>query len=150
MFLTRQKSCVFKVIAVATTPFAFNNNIFSLNSPAKNDASCANPVCTDQLKAFRMAADSVKVNPVGVDGSSKQVVSSNSIATQVDECPLDRKELGEKTWSLLHTIAAYYPENPSPEYQHAATQFIQALALLYPCKHCAEDFQQNIELSPPE
>lgn len=150
MFLIRQKSCIFKVVAVATTPFAFNNNIFSFNSPAKNDSSCANPVCTDQLRAFRMAADSVKINSVGGDGSSEQVVLNNPIITPVDECPLDRKELGEKTWSLLHTMAAYYPENPSPEYQLAVTQFIQALALLYPCKHCAEDFQQNIELSPPE
>lgn len=65
-------------------------------------------------------------------------------------CPLDRRELGEKTWSLLHTIAAYYPEEPTEEQQNAASQFFQALAILYPCRHCAEDFQENITLFPPK
>ncbi|KAJ8931239.1 hypothetical protein NQ314_015883 [Rhamnusium bicolor] len=32
-----------------------------------------------------------------------------------DDCPLDKDELGNKTWGLLHTMAAKYPEKPSKE-----------------------------------
>src|SRR6185437_12301407 len=28
------------------------------------------------------------------------------------QCPLDKNELGRKSWALLHTIAAYYQERP--------------------------------------
>lgn len=118
------------------------------NSPL---SSCGNPVCNDQLSAFQMARESMnkaKSQPISQDpgADAKAMVAENV----VDGCPLGRKELGEKTWSLIHTIAAYYPDNPSEEQQLAATQLINAIALLYPCKHCAEDFRGNVELSPPK
>lgn len=108
-------------------------------APVKEE-NCKNPVCSDQMRAFQLATGAV------------QESSSNASASSVSlkDCPLDRSELGEKTWSLLHTMAAYYPENPSQEQEEAAANFIRALALLYPCKHCAEDFQQEVEKNPPE
>ncbi|KAH6943616.1 hypothetical protein HPB50_024803 [Hyalomma asiaticum] len=57
------------------------------------------------------------------------------------ECPPDRSELGRCTWSLLHSVAAYYPKRPSAEQQTDAEQFFRLFAKLYPCKDCAQDFR---------
>jgi FAD-linked sulfhydryl oxidase len=46
-------------------------------------------------------------------------------------------------------MGIYYPDQPTPEYQEKTKNFIQTLSLLYPCSHCAEDFQQEIKKSPP-
>ncbi|KAI9918112.1 hypothetical protein PsorP6_012790 [Peronosclerospora sorghi] len=49
----------------------------------------------------------------------------------------------------LHSIGIYYPDKPSSEYQAKTKTFIEALALMYPCVHCAGDFQKEIAKSPP-
>ena len=54
------------------------------------------------------------------------------------ECPPDREALGAATWTILHAMAAYYPESPSREERAAAAGVIGSLALLYPCMHCRE------------
>ena len=40
------------------------------------------------------------------------------------ECPPDRMELGNKSWSLLHSVAAYFPSQPTPEQQEDARNFM--------------------------
>eukprot|EP00466_Bigelowiella_natans_P008542 jgi/Bigna1/57894/fgenesh1_pm.35_\ len=57
-------------------------------------------------------------------------------------CPLNRKELGRSTWALLHTMAAYYPENPSKIQQQEMEQFMRLAAKLYPCGYCADTTTQ--------
>ena len=37
------------------------------------------------------------------------------------QCPPDRMELGAKSWTLLHSIAAYFPASPTPAQQAAHT-----------------------------
>jgi len=59
------------------------------------------------------------------------------------------EELGNSTWTLLHTMAAYYPKAPSSEKTQETRNFLNSIAKLYPCKICAEDFQQIITKSPP-
>lgn len=46
-------------------------------------------------------------------------------------------------------MGIYYPDKPSPEYQEKAKAFVEALALMYPCGHCAKDFVKEIAKSPP-
>ena len=64
-------------------------------------------------------------------------------------CPLDREDLGASTWGLLHTIAAYYPDAPSEADREGGSQLVSALAHLYPCAHCREDFRRETARSPP-
>lgn len=49
----------------------------------------------------------------------------------------------------LHSIAAYYPENPTAGQQLAAEQFLRAFPILYPCKECAHDLEDALQASPP-
>ncbi|GAA55264.1 FAD-linked sulfhydryl oxidase ALR [Clonorchis sinensis] len=65
-------------------------------------------------------------------------------------CPLDKLSLGRATWSLLHTMAAYYPEKPTAQQQKEMAGFIKGLSTFYPCLPCAIDFRKNLVLNPPE
>ena len=60
-----------------------------------------------------------------------------------------RAELGRSTWTLLHTMAARYPEDPLEEQQQDATTFITLLSRLYACGQCAEEFQKILAVHPP-
>ncbi|KAF6801230.1 Mitochondrial FAD-linked sulfhydryl oxidase ERV1 [Colletotrichum musicola] len=62
-----------------------------------------------------------------------------------DECPPDVEALGRGTWALLHSIAATYPEKPSPVQKEDLRGFMRLFSKLYPCWVCAEDFQSYME-----
>jgi FAD-linked sulfhydryl oxidase len=61
------------------------------------------------------------------------------------ECPLEKKELGKYSWSLLHTFAAYYPLQPTEEDQRAMQGFLEGFKLLFPCKYCRGHFKKDYE-----
>ncbi|KAK1541589.1 Erv1/Alr family protein [Colletotrichum paranaense] len=63
----------------------------------------------------------------------------------VDDCPPDVEALGRGTWQLLHSIAATYPEKPSPSQKDDLRGFMRLFSKLYPCWMCAEDFQSYIQ-----
>jgi len=64
-------------------------------------------------------------------------------------CPPDRQELGASSWSLLHSIAAYYPDKPTPSQQADAKLFLTIFSRLYPCEECAQDLRKDLAESPP-
>jgi len=66
------------------------------------------------------------------------------------ECPLDSELLGRNTWSFLHTMAAYYDENPTPEQQSNMTRFIGLLSQFYPCKKCATNLREHLKTDKPD
>lgn len=68
----------------------------------------------------------------------KKVSSSGRI-----DCPWDKNELGRSTWGLLHTIAAYYPDDPTMQQKKDVTVFYSSLSRLYPCEYCSNDFQKE-------
>lgn len=57
----------------------------------------------------------------------------------VHGCPVDKDELGRSTWSLLHTMAAQYPDKPTSGQKQQVVQFIDILSHTYPCEPCAKD-----------
>jgi len=68
----------------------------------------------------------------------------------VDDCPMDRGELGRSTWGFLHTMAAYYPDRASPEQQCEMRYFIRTLSHFYPCSDCATHLQEDMKNFPPK
>lgn len=62
--------------------------------------------------------------------------------------PPDSTELGKGTWTLLHSIAATYPEKPTSAEQNQMHTFLQIFGNIYPCWYCASDFRKWI--SKPE
>lgn len=68
-----------------------------------------------------------------------------SIAATRKNCPPDVEQLGNSSWTLLHTIAASYPDNPSTSQKEDLRGFMRTFSRLYPCWVCAEDFQTYIQ-----
>ncbi|GMM36389.1 flavin-linked sulfhydryl oxidase [Saccharomycopsis crataegensis] len=60
------------------------------------------------------------------------------------DCPPDVTQLGNGTWSLLHSIAAKYPETPTDAQQKDLKNFVGILSRIYPCWFCADDFKKYI------
>lgn len=54
-------------------------------------------------------------------------------------CPLDKDELGQSTWNLLHTMAATYPDKPTEVQKQDVKSFFGILSRTYPCDICAKD-----------
>ncbi|XP_052783686.1 FAD-linked sulfhydryl oxidase ALR-like isoform X2 [Mya arenaria] len=65
-------------------------------------------------------------------------------------CPLDKDELGRRTWSFLHTMAAYYPNQPSSEQQTDMKDMMYLFGKFYPCDFCAKDFRKSIKKDSPD
>lgn len=59
------------------------------------------------------------------------------------ERPLYRNEYGRVAWSYLHTMAAYYPNEPTKEQETNMSEFIRTFTEFFPCKECAEDFKEE-------
>lgn len=64
--------------------------------------------------------------------------------------PPDVEQLGKSSWTLLHLIAATYPEQPSTKQQADMKQFLKLFGNFYPCWFCAEDFDKYMVKQEPQ
>ncbi|GIL66131.1 hypothetical protein Vafri_19729 [Volvox africanus] len=65
-------------------------------------------------------------------------------------CPPDTWQLGRATWTFLHSVAAHYPEHPSPRQQELMRGMMEGLAEFYPCEVCAEHLREQVQRTPPQ
>ena len=49
----------------------------------------------------------------------------------------------------MHSLAAHYPHSPGPYERAHAAAFYRAVAALYPCTHCRDDFHAAVAAEPP-
>jgi hypothetical protein len=87
-------------------------------------------------------------NVSALSPSTPRKVTGKEASVQ-DGKPPSRAELGRAGWTLIHAIAANYPEVPTPEARLQARQFIQSFAALYPCPTCREHFETYVRNHPP-
>ncbi|NXA52469.1 ALR oxidase, partial [Nothocercus julius] len=66
------------------------------------------------------------------------------------DCPLDSEQLGRSTWAFLHTMAAYYPEQPSGAQQRDMRRFLHLFSQFYPCEQCAQDLRERLRTNEPD
>lgn len=81
--------------------------------------------------------------------TNTQLLSSFFTPNMPKKAP-GKKELGNAGWTLIHSIAANYPESPSESEQYHAKAFLRSIAKLYPCKTCRRHFEKYLASSPPE
>ncbi|CZR57621.1 related to erv1 protein, mitochondrial precursor [Phialocephala subalpina] len=73
--------------------------------------------------------------------SPNTLTSSLASQSPPPDCPPDVETLGRSSWTLLHSITATYPTQPTPAQQQDVKQFLGLFGKIYPCWTCAEDFQ---------
>ena len=91
---------------------------------------CERPSCEDVKKALPSSMEELKA----MSERHKKAQAKNV------KCPIRSSELGHSSWNLLHTMAAWYPDQPSSDEKHSMQQFMSAFARFYPCTWCAKDF----------
>lgn len=107
---------------------------------------CERPACDDTKAALTAALG--RISSVAASSPSSTKTKAATASDKV-VCPPTKDAIGASTWTLLHSMAAWYPDRPSSQDKKLISGFIDGLAKFYPCTWCAEDFQINVEKSPP-
>ena len=95
-----------------------------------------------QAKTSTSTTSETTTTTAATTTTTTSVPNSKSFAL-AGQCPAGREDLGWQSWTLLHSIAAYYPDDPTSEDQIRAKQFMNAFGYLYPCSHCAEAYCED-------
>jgi FAD-linked sulfhydryl oxidase len=98
-------------------------------------------------KALSLSTSSSNNNAEGSGNTSDPATSSSSSSRK--DCPLKYEELGNCGWGLLHTMAAYYPDQPSPIEQVRMKEFLERFAMFYPCGVCGDHMTEDLQINPP-
>lgn len=69
----------------------------------------------------------------------------SSASSTGDSSAAMKAELGRATWTLLHMLAAQFPEKPTRQQQRDARELITCLTRIYPCGECASHFTEIVK-----
>ncbi|EDV93903.1 GH18034 [Drosophila grimshawi] len=123
-----------------------NDRQFTAHRSSKQDSNCR--TCND----FKSWSKQQRLISSTQAAKEKHMAANETLNVQVaaprDDCPLDKVRLGISTWSLLHTMAAFYADNPTDTEKRDMRKFFEVLSRLYPCEYCAKDFRSEIEVNP--
>ncbi|GIL83190.1 hypothetical protein Vretimale_11420 [Volvox reticuliferus] len=75
--------------------------------------------------------------------------ASANTATAVAAAAAAKAEVGRATWTLLHTLAAQFPDRPTRRQQRDARTLVDCLTRIYPCGDCARHFAELVRRDPP-
>ena len=98
--------------------------------------------CTSSMAWMSMMRSTKPASALATATAAPTTISSASSPT---DCPPDVEDLGRSTWTMLHAMAASYPESASTSMQSTMKQFILTFSQLYPCGWCATDFRDWIK-----
>ncbi|KAI3633720.1 hypothetical protein MIR68_008667 [Amoeboaphelidium protococcarum] len=141
---------------------ATQNDINSLEQTAHGKAKKKCRACFDfkQMKAAATTAtshQSSKPQTDNSDGNTRDSLGNTPIQDQqklsnnyAKDCPPDAIEIGRSGWTLLHTVASYYPEEPTDTHKTSVIQLLNSFSHIYPCYTCAEDLQSDLKKNPPQ
>ncbi|KAI8339797.1 hypothetical protein EDC96DRAFT_337460 [Choanephora cucurbitarum] len=96
---------------------------------AKSDTKTESSTTSQQTTSQQTTAKQTAIN----NETSKQQLDDD---WKQKNCPADVETLGRHTWTLLHTMAAYYPEKPEKKQQESMKTFFESFAENYPCWFC--------------
>lgn len=117
---------------------------------------CERPACEETVSALSQALSRISAEKTKTAGktaaSVKDGVSSSSSPssspTSSLSCPPTKDVIGKSSWTLLHSMAAWYPERPTMDEKTKMGQLMEAISIFYPCTYCAQDFRENLKENP--
>ncbi|KAJ6111822.1 hypothetical protein N7523_007883 [Penicillium sp. IBT 18751x] len=112
-----------------------------LDKDGKPCRTCTSVAAWKNLTRQAKSESSPSTNTGTTPTVPRAVPATSSPSTNPPECPPDVEELGRSTWTLLHSMAATYPETANTEHQDNMRGFLKFFSKLYPCWVCADDFQ---------
>ncbi|CAG8185812.1 unnamed protein product [Penicillium nalgiovense] len=115
----------------------------------KDGKPCRTCTSVASWRALTKQADLKNANSTSTSSTSKMTIPTAGLAAAAtpspsetpSDCPPDVEELGRSTWTLLHSMAATYPEKADAEHQANMGGFLKFFSKLYPCWVCADDFR---------
>ncbi|GMM50714.1 flavin-linked sulfhydryl oxidase [Starmerella bacillaris] len=66
-----------------------------------------------------------------------------------DQEPPTGKELGNGTWTMLHSTAANFPLKPTDENKQDMRNLLTSISHLFPCRPCGKDFEAYLKRNSP-
>ncbi len=83
-----------------------------------------------------------------IQRKNEALAGQGQVAKQA-AAPPTPEDVGRSTWTFLHSFAANYPEKADDTTQQHAMALLRAMGVVYPCKWCRDDWQQELHKQPP-
>ena len=72
------------------------------------------------------------------------------VGNQIESSPPDISELGNATWTFLHSMAANYPDQPNDQDKILMSNLINSIVQFYPCYTCRSNLESEVQELYPD